>query len=325
MGYIGNTPAEKYITLSKQTFTPDSSTVAFTLDNPVANENELAVFVNNVRQEPGSGKAYTATGTTLTMSEAPTSGHAMYAIYLGKTMATNTPADGSVTGDMLSIPLSRDNVVARFNRTSTSGWIIEFRKDNSTVGSIGVDAEDDLYLNGANSQLRFYVNGSERAFLSTSTFSAQTDNTHNLGQSAKRWNNLYLSGGVYVGGTGDANLLDDYEEGTWTPTLGNMIVSGTFSSSGRYVKVGRMVLAYGKFSATTSIAFDTSGLLSGLPFAGAVTDQGTVAYERRTFDGAAGGIGIGDFSASRFFFKDSFQTTGSNQEVTFTIMYEASA
>ena len=102
MGYIGNTPAEKYITLSKQTFTPDSSTVAFTLDNPVANENELAVFVNNVRQEPGSGKAYTATGNTLTMSEAPTSGHAMYAIYLGKTMATNTPADGSVTNAMLA-------------------------------------------------------------------------------------------------------------------------------------------------------------------------------------------------------------------------------
>jgi len=102
MGYIGNTPAEKYITLSKQTFTPDSSTVAFTLDNPVANENELALFVNNVRQEPGSGRAYTATGTTLTMSEAPTSGDTMYAIYLGKTMATNTPADGSVTNAMLA-------------------------------------------------------------------------------------------------------------------------------------------------------------------------------------------------------------------------------
>ena len=128
---------------------------------------------------------------------------------------------------------------------------------------------------------------------------------------------------LYLGGTGSANVLDDYEEGTWTPTLGNMNVSGTFSSSGRYVKVGRMVLAYGKFSATTSISFDTSGLLAGLPFAGAVTDQGTVTYERRTYNSAAGGIGIGDFISSRFFFKSSFATTSSNQETTFTAMYEA--
>jgi len=128
---------------------------------------------------------------------------------------------------------------------------------------------------------------------------------------------------IYLGGTGSANALDDYEEGTWTPTLSNMNVSGTFSSSGRYVKVGRMVLAYGKFSATTSISFDTSGLLGGLPFAGAVTDQGTVTYERRTYNSAAGGIGIGDFISSRFFFKSSFATTSSNQETTFTAMYEA--
>jgi|TARA_R100000030_G_scaffold12853_1_gene8576 hypothetical protein len=133
--------------------------------------------------------------------------------------------------------------------------------------------------------------------------------------------------GIYLGvnSATDSNLLHDYEEGTWTPALSNMTVSGSFSSSGRYVKVGRMVLCYGKFSAATSIAFDSSGLLSGLPFAGAVTDQGTIAYERRTYNGAAGGIGIGDFSSSRFFFKDSFATTSSNQETTFTIVYEANS
>jgi hypothetical protein len=34
---------------------------------------------------------------------------------------------------------------------------------------------------------------------------------------ASRFKDLYLSGGVYLGGTGGENLLDDYEEGTWTP------------------------------------------------------------------------------------------------------------
>ena len=102
MAYIGNTPALQYITHAKQTFTADSATVAFTLSNAVANENELEVFVNNVRQEPGSGKAYTASGTTLTMSAAPNTGDDFYCIYQGKATQTVTPGASTVTNDMLS-------------------------------------------------------------------------------------------------------------------------------------------------------------------------------------------------------------------------------
>jgi len=54
---------------------------------------------------------------------------------------------------------------------------------------------------------------------------------------------LTLSGGVYLGGTGSANLLDDYEEGTFTPTASSS--SGTITSytvnGAAYTKVGRMV------------------------------------------------------------------------------------
>tara|TARA_A100001011_G_scaffold399384_1_gene507747 strand:- start:1258 stop:2082 length:825 start_codon:yes stop_codon:yes gene_type:complete len=102
MAYIGNTPALQYITHAKQTFTADSATVAFTLSQSVANENELEVFVNNVRQEPGSGKAYTASGTTLTMTEAPNTGDSFYCIYQGKATQTVTPGASTVTNAMLS-------------------------------------------------------------------------------------------------------------------------------------------------------------------------------------------------------------------------------
>ena len=102
MAYIGNQPALQYITFAKQTFTANGSTVAFTLDNSVANENELEVFVNNVRQEPGSGKAYTASGTTLTMSAAPNTGDDFYCIYQGKATQTVTPGASTVTNAMLS-------------------------------------------------------------------------------------------------------------------------------------------------------------------------------------------------------------------------------
>jgi len=102
MAYIGNIPAVQYASFSKQTLTADSSTVAFTLDNAVANENEIEVFVNNVRQEPGSGKAYTASGTTLTMSAAPTTGDSFYVIFQGKATQTVTAPAGSVTTSQLA-------------------------------------------------------------------------------------------------------------------------------------------------------------------------------------------------------------------------------
>ena len=70
------------------------------------------------------------------------------------------------------------------------------------------------------------------------------DNTQDLGSPSKRWNDLYLGGGVYVGGTTSANLLDDYEEGTWTPVFGGSSTQGSYTystQSGVYIKIGDLV------------------------------------------------------------------------------------
>lgn len=72
--------------------------------------------------------------------------------------------------------------------------------------------------------------------------------------------------------TAAANALDDYEEGTWTPTQGaGLTVVGTFSSSGQYTKIGRLVILNGKVSGSTSVALSAadSVLTSGLPFVSA--------------------------------------------------------
>ena len=98
MGFIGNKPADTFHTTVKQSFTPDSSTTAFTLNQSVAGENEIELFINNVRQEPGTGKAYTAAGTTLTMSEAPTTGDDMYCIFQGKAQGHHFVPDASIQG-----------------------------------------------------------------------------------------------------------------------------------------------------------------------------------------------------------------------------------
>ena len=95
MAYIGIKPAESFTSFATQTFST-SATSSYTLDHAVTNENELALFINNVRQQPGSGKAYTATATVLTLSANTASTDTMYAIFLGRALQTVNPADGSV-------------------------------------------------------------------------------------------------------------------------------------------------------------------------------------------------------------------------------------
>jgi hypothetical protein len=105
MAYIGNQPAESFTSFATQEFST-SATTSYTLDHAVTNENEIALFVNNVRQQPGSGKAYTATGTALTLSAATASTDTMYCVFLGRALQTVTPATNSVTGSMISYPLT---------------------------------------------------------------------------------------------------------------------------------------------------------------------------------------------------------------------------
>ena len=102
MGYLGNTPGESFISFAKQVFTIVNSQTAYTLNFAVVDENELRLVINNVVQEPGSGKAYTASGTTLTLASALTNGtDEMYCVFLGKARETVTVP--TITKDKLNL------------------------------------------------------------------------------------------------------------------------------------------------------------------------------------------------------------------------------
>ena len=92
-----------------------------------------------------------------------------------------------------------------------------------------------------------------------------TDNVSDLGTSSSRYKDLFLSGGVYLGGTGSANYLDDYEEGTWTPVDGSGAGLTFTVADATYTKVGRIVTCHAQVNFPTN----TNGLtaqISGLPF-----------------------------------------------------------
>ena len=89
MAYIGSEPNTIFrVAPVKDTFTGDGSTTTFDLANlvPAGGENALQVFIDNVRQEPGSGKAYTLGNDgsgdlkRITFSAAPANSSAIYVL-----------------------------------------------------------------------------------------------------------------------------------------------------------------------------------------------------------------------------------------------------
>lgn len=113
MSYIGSSPATSPAVPTSQSFNGDGSTTVFTLNKSVDVSEELEVFVNNVQQEPGSGKAYTASGTTLTFSSAPSSGTGnVYVIYRGyaeRTVRIELDNTSTITASTLNVGTIKDN------------------------------------------------------------------------------------------------------------------------------------------------------------------------------------------------------------------------
>ena len=92
MAYLGNTPASRFTSMDKQTITGDGGT-GYTLDHAVGSEQEIEVFVNNVRQEPSV--AYTVAGTALTMTGNVASTDDFYVVFQGKAQQSVTHPSNS--------------------------------------------------------------------------------------------------------------------------------------------------------------------------------------------------------------------------------------
>ena len=131
MPFIGNQPALSYTSFAKQDFTT-SATTSYVLDYPVTNANEIALFINFVRQEPTT--AYTASGTSLTLTSATSASDDMYAIFLGKAVQTVNPPAGSVGASQIA-----DGSIAlgKLSATGTKDSTTFLRGDNTfqTVSS----------------------------------------------------------------------------------------------------------------------------------------------------------------------------------------------
>ena len=131
------------------------------------------------------------------------------------------------------------------------------------------------------------------------------------------------SAGVAIGGTGSANTLDDYEEGTWTPTVNGLSgsASGYTTQIGYYIKVGQLVFAQFRFTLSNKGSISGNyALIQGLPFNHSGSDGGSGMVNRFTnLANAVSSLGIelgGSQPGSAWLTKVSGTSTTSDTYVT---------
>jgi len=172
----------------------------------------------------------------------------------------NTTVGSALRSDGVGAFSVSGNPVAYFNRSSSDGTVVNFNKDGTTVGSIGVSDANNLSIDCTTADHSGLTFATENILPRKN--SANTDNAIDLGAGSARFKDLYLSGGLKVGGTGAANTLDDYEEGTWTPASTSYGSLSVYSA--KYTKIGRQVTLQVYVSGASA---NSNGVaISGLPF-----------------------------------------------------------
>jgi len=261
MAYVG-TPLDTtnaFQSLAGKRFNGDGSTTDFTLDSSPNSTLDIEVFVGNVRQDPNS--AYTVSGTTLAFTGAPPSGtNNIYVVHQAKAVGTIDPAVGS---------------------TLDLNGAAELILDADADTTIAADTDDQIDIKVGNTDILNITNSSSDAVITQAVQDKDIIFKGDDGGSAITALTIDMSDGgilqtragvgfpaTQVASSG-ANVLDDYEEGTFTGgfTFGGSATGIAYNRTvGIYTKIGDLVFVQGYVSLTSKGSQTGNAALTGLPF-----------------------------------------------------------
>jgi len=170
--------------------------------------------------------------------------------------------------------------MANFNSGGSIDLYYNGSKRFETI-STGVKITNNLYLGGSlnggfsyNSTadtLEFMTtNGGTHSELTSGAYVPSTNAGKDLGHHTKRWDSIYCTGVAFDGNTDGADtLLDDYEEGNYTPKM----YAGTGTTEpaynwryGQYVKIGEKVTVWGALGINGSFPSASSIYMANFPY-----------------------------------------------------------
>jgi|LULO01.1.fsa_nt_gb hypothetical protein len=193
MPYLGNTPTANFASVTKDTFSGNGSTTAFTLSKP-ATTNGVAVYVENVRQIPTT--AYAVSGTTLTFTGAPVSGtNNIYVMHHNTPVSTAThPAAQDLTATS-----------GTFTGTVTAGSTLDMNGtelilDADADSSITADTDDQIDIKGGGTDRYTITAAGSHYFRPT-----MTEGTSDTASGYVPTDGAVYSGGFVTAGARDNN------------------------------------------------------------------------------------------------------------------------
>jgi hypothetical protein len=271
MPYIGTQMATNYSTTLRDNFTGDGIATAFTLSRNATSENDLEVFIGNVRQQPGS--AYTVSANTLTFTGTPANGEVIYVVHQGGALQTvRAPVDhGSrdfrLSGDGQKISFGVDSDVTMTHVTDSG---IAFKNANTTddkpftlvlqTGETDIAASDKLGV--INFQAPDEATGTD-AILVAAGIEAVSEGDFSASSNATKLSFLTGSSGtatekMSISSGGNVDVTGNMTVG------GNLDVTGTVSfSENNVTDVGIMSLdtLRGDADTDTSISFSNDNTM----------------------------------------------------------------
>ena len=342
MAYIGQQPFQEFSSVpTKDSFTGDGSTTTFDLANDVVRggENALEVFVDNVRQEPGSGKAYTlgvdGSGNLrrITFTAAPANGAGIYVIndktnlsaiapvntdFNGVELVLDADADTTIhaeTDDIIDIRVA-DNDIIKIQQSSGDG-ILKVATDAKDLIFQQADGNKLFEINDGNfvgvggnatapGEIRIFEDSDNGS--NYSGFKAAASTTSSVAYQLPAADG---SSGTHLTTNGSGVL-------SWTASLSlandsnNRVVTGTGSGLN-----GEANLTFDGSTLDVTGAVTVSGAITGSSTVQGTTITATTAFVPDASDGAA--LGTSSLEFSDLFLADgAVINLGDDQDVTLT-------
>jgi len=277
MPYLGTPPQSGFITSDAEKITGQTTNYV-NLSNAISSLDDVQVHVNYVIQDP-STLTFTST-TRIGLGDTLVSSDVVLITYLGKSVATQSPPVGGVSLDMLSATgtkssstfLRGDNTFASagitgIDSSADATAITIDSSENVNIGDatnrgfsplqLGNTSDNHAYIQMLSSVagnihfgdatsgaglypgsivyrhdediMKFFTNGAEQVRIHTNGVMSAADG---------------IALGVGTANTA-SNVLNDYEEGTFTPTWQSNVSSSVASGNyGHYRKIGKQVTVY---------------------------------------------------------------------------------
>jgi len=240
----------------------------------------------------------TVDGGTSDISAHFLSSDAGSSIVIGDNTSTANGNRIRAVGDTIRVRTGGTDRVTISNTAATFAGNIYAPSGSATVPSISFSGDTDTGFSRVNANSIEFVMGGTQAITADASSNFYPIGNYGvggalLGTSFVRWGSVFadignfsgninaVAGGINLGATGSANLLDDYEEGTWTLVISDASSSGNlavFTQECTYTKIGRLVTVEGSAlninTATNSMTSGNNLYFRGLPFVSSSSSNG---------------------------------------------------